>query len=184
MKGKIPQIKSVLLAVPDEGAVLAGGRVVVQHEEETLVELEGGGVHLGELPGAVDELSEDGRHLLRVARDVADALAELVSERQPVLLDERLVALRGAVVGVQQQRGQRAHLRRAVPAVRAVHHHAHAPLDGVRHEPRRVQHRLDVPQPAARLQPAQERVHVRVRQLACCNITKLLYLGVTHTVIF
>ena len=34
-------------------------------------------------------------------------------------------AMQGAVVGVQQEGGEGTHLRRAVPAIRAVHQHTH-----------------------------------------------------------
>ena len=50
---------------------------------------------------------------------------ELVTEVKPVLLYEGLVALDGAVVGVEQQLGHGAGLAGPVPAVAAVNHAAH-----------------------------------------------------------
>ena len=79
-----------------------------------------------QLPGGVDELREHGRDLAAVPREEAAAVRELVSEVEPVLLYERLEALDGSVVGVDQQLGEGAGLAGAVPAVRAVHHHAHS----------------------------------------------------------
>ena len=79
-----------------------------------------------QLPGGVDELREHGRDLAAVPRQEAAAVRELVSEVEPVLLYERLEALDGSVVGVDQQLGEGAGLAGAVPTVRAVHHHAHS----------------------------------------------------------
>lgn len=87
----VPEIKPVFLAVADEGAELARVDVIVQRQQVALVELEGAGELLQQLPHAVDELAEHGRHLLGVDRaQQAAAVGELVAERQPLFLDQVL----------------------------------------------------------------------------------------------
>ena len=54
----VPEIKPVFLAVADEGAELARVDVIVQRQQVALVELEGAGELLQQLPHAVDELPE------------------------------------------------------------------------------------------------------------------------------
>ena len=77
------------------------------------------------LPHTVDELKEHRGPVGIVVLVVpeADAVAELVPEAGPLLLDEDLEAGEGAVVGVQQQHGQGGQLRRPVPPVTAVDYH-------------------------------------------------------------
>ena len=114
---------TVLLRLTYEGSVLAAVNVFCNGDQEPFVELEHGGEHLCELPNAVQELNEGRRHFLRVALNVSAPVVELVPERQPVLLDERLEAVDGAVVAVQHQAGQGARLRGPVPTVGTVNNH-------------------------------------------------------------
>ena len=67
------------------------------------------------------------RELLVVARFLAargrvrESLLERVSERDEFFLNECREAVEGAEVRIEEQLRQRTNLRRAVPAVRAVH---------------------------------------------------------------
>ena len=60
-------------------------------EQVVLVELERLWVQLRQLPHAVEELCERGRHLVGVPVDVAAPVHELVPEGQPVLLHKGLL---------------------------------------------------------------------------------------------
>ena len=77
--------------------------------------------------------------------------------------------LQRPVIRVQENLGQRDDLRRAVPAVRAVHQHGPAlPVHRVRHEHRRLQHHRQVLQPLGALQSRQpatrgQRSHLSLR---------------------
>ena len=64
------------------------------------------------------------------------------------LLDERAEAFDRAAVRVEDELRERAELRRAVPAVRAVHERRVAARDALRGERARAQHRAHVLQPA------------------------------------
>ena len=71
-----------------------------------------------------------------------------MSEVQPVLLYEGLVALDGAVVGVNDQLGQGAGLTGPVPAVGAVDNDGLAvAVERLGDEQGHIKHRLDVLQP-------------------------------------
>ena len=61
-----PQLLPLSLVVPDEVAILAGVHVVVDGDEEPLVELEGAGELLRQLPHTLQELVHDRGHLLGV----------------------------------------------------------------------------------------------------------------------
>jgi hypothetical protein len=50
---------------------------------------------------------------------VSDAVLKLVSERQPLFLDQHTETLQRAIVRVQTQLRQRAQLRGAIPSIRA-----------------------------------------------------------------
>ena len=63
----------------------------VNGEQVVLVELERLWVQLRQLPHAVEELCERGRHLVGVPVDVAAPVHELVPECQPVLLHKGLL---------------------------------------------------------------------------------------------
>ena len=87
----IPQIKSIFLATSDEGSELARINVVVKSEKISFVELERHRKLLGQLPNAVDKLSEDRRNFFRVYRSYKTAaLGEFVPERQPLFLNQYL----------------------------------------------------------------------------------------------
>jgi len=61
-----PQLQPLALVVADKVAVLAGVGVVVDGDEEPLVELEGTGELIHQLPHTLQELVHDRRHLLGV----------------------------------------------------------------------------------------------------------------------
>lgn len=91
MRRLSPEIDAVLFAASDEGAKLAGEDVVMEREQVPFIELERHRKLLSQLPDAVDELRKDRRHLLRInSSDQSAALRELMAERQPLLLDQRL----------------------------------------------------------------------------------------------
>jgi hypothetical protein len=54
-----------------------------------------------------------------------EAVRELVTEREPLLLNQRHEPAQRAVVRVQHELRQRAELRRAIPAVGAVNQDCH-----------------------------------------------------------
>ena len=92
---------------------------------------------------------------------VAAPVPELVPGAEPVLLDEPREPLQRPVLGVQEQLRAAAELRRAVPAVGAVHQHrppvlVQLPADGVRGG----QQVLDRGQPRLGVRLAQARVVV------------------------
>lgn len=66
-----PKIPSLLLAVAQEVAVLAGVHMHVQLEQEALIELEGTWELLHQLPHTLQELVDHWRHLLRVTLQVS-----------------------------------------------------------------------------------------------------------------
>lgn len=108
--------------------------MVMEYEQKAFIEFKGLAALRHQLPGAVQELRKDGRHLARIRLYVAAAFAELVPKRQPVLLDERLKALNCAIVRIQHELRQRTHLSSAIPAIRAVYNHGDALVDGVGNE--------------------------------------------------
>ena len=75
-------------------------------QQEPLAELEGGRMSSRQLPDAIDQLRENGRRLLLVALQVTAPIGEFVTERKPILLDQRLESLQGPVIRVQQDLGQ------------------------------------------------------------------------------
>ena len=82
-------------------------------EKVASVELKGGRELAPELPDSVEELQEDGRALV----GGGGPESERVAEPEPVLLNQGGETLQSAVVRVQQQLRQSAHLARSVPAV-------------------------------------------------------------------
>lgn len=79
---------------------------VVDSDQEAFVELERTRMLLHNLPDDIEKLCEHRCHLLVVAADVTTAVGELVSESEPILFDEHLESINGAIVWVQYQRGQ------------------------------------------------------------------------------
>lgn len=79
-------------------------------DEVPLVELKHGGEHLCELPDAVKKLDKSWGDFLWVPLNVPAPVVEFVPETQPVLFNEGLESVNGAVVAVQDQGGQRAGL--------------------------------------------------------------------------
>ena len=147
---------AVALRVAEEGAEEARGDAVGDEDEEVLVELEGAGELRPHEVDGLEPLDEDGRPLVRLerllARD-ADALRELVAEGAPLLLDEDGEALEGAVVGVEEELGRRADLRRPVPAVAAVDEDARAlGVEALRDVDRGLEDEDEVLEPARRVE--------------------------------
>lgn len=86
-----------------------------------------------------------------------------------------LKAVHGAIVGIEQQAGEGARLRRSIPAVRAVHkHRGFLDLDRVGDEQRRLHHRSYVLQPVRFVQAVHERARIaRVRAFKQSIILRL-----------
>jgi hypothetical protein len=89
-------------------------------EEEPVIELENEWKLLAEVPDAFEPLREDGGDLLGVNLNVTAAVCELVTEGEPLLPNESLEAVEGTVVGVNEDLGQGADLRRPIPSVRTM----------------------------------------------------------------
>lgn len=68
--GVIPHIPAFLLAVSQEGPILAGVDMCVYGDEEALIELKGTWELLRELPHTLQELIDDRRHLFRISVQV------------------------------------------------------------------------------------------------------------------
>lgn len=79
---RAPHVPSLLLAVAQEGPELAGVDVTVDGNQEALVELEGTGELLGQLPHALQELVDDRRHLLGISVQVSVPAARPVMEHE------------------------------------------------------------------------------------------------------
>ena len=111
--------------VAQKGAEQTRVGVCAELEQPRLTELEGAGELCVQLVDAVEPLQEDGRALalVGVGVGVAVPLRELVAEEEPVVVDEGAEAGERAVVGVEQELGEREDLGRAVPAVAAVDQH-------------------------------------------------------------
>ena len=164
--------------------MLAARHVIEERGEVARVELEGFGKLLRELPDTLDVLHEDGRHLLirgRVVaalegRERAAAQRELVAEGEPLLDEQLLEASDGAVVRVEHQLRERGHLRRAIPAVRAVHEHRGAvDRDHLDHRRRGANDLQDVAHPTALVEVAQEGILllVQLASLGCVERLRL-----------
>lgn len=67
----LPHIPAFLLTVAQEVSKMTGVNVCVYGDEEALVELEGTRELLGQLPHTLQELINDGRHLLRISIQVS-----------------------------------------------------------------------------------------------------------------
>lgn len=83
-----PHVPALLLAVSQEVPVLAGVDVCVNGQEEALVELKGTRELLRQLPHTLQELVDDGGHLLRVSIQVGipgDTAAPQPSTTQTLL---------------------------------------------------------------------------------------------------
>ena len=131
------------------------------------------------LPSCIYELCEHRRHLATVPGQEAAPVGELVAKVEPVLLHEGLVALDGAVVGVEDELGEGAGLTGPVPAVWAVDHHTHAAGQRLCDEEARLQHRLNVLQPLALVNSLQEVLHgVNLQLAGLYQLAK----GVSHDV--
>jgi len=96
--------------------------VIGEKLQVELVELEGAGKLVDALVDSVKELDEDGREIglvvaAAVRGGVVVAPLEAVAEREPLALDEQREAVQGAVVGVEQQLGERGDLGAQVPAL-------------------------------------------------------------------
>lgn len=79
---------------------------MIQHgDQQMFVKLECVWELLTDLPDTVDELQEDRRtiRIRMVTVSVSDALLELVSEAQPLLLDQHLEAFQSAVVRIEEE---------------------------------------------------------------------------------
>lgn len=82
------------------------------------------------------------------------------------ILPNNLIACDGPVKRINQQRRQGTNLRSTIPPIWAMHHHTDSLLQSFSDELGRVQDRLNVTQPTARLQTAQEAVHRRISLFA------------------
>ena len=110
------QIKAIFFAIANKSAVLAGIDVVVEMEQESLAVLERGGIGSLQLPNGVDQLRENRSRFFTVALQIAATIRELVTEREPILLDEDLNSLQRSIVRIDQDLGDRAHLSSAIPS--------------------------------------------------------------------
>merc|ERR1719323_645647 len=92
----------LLVTVAEECSEEAGIEMVENHTKQVLVELEGVGELLHDLPDAVDKLKEHGTSVGVVVLVVAmaGALGELVTKTQPLLLNQNLESLQSSVVRV------------------------------------------------------------------------------------
>mmetsp|Transcript_9465 Transcript_9465/g.14151 ORF Transcript_9465/g.14151 Transcript_9465/m.14151 type:complete len:639 (+) Transcript_9465:434-2350(+) len=150
--------------------------MIGQEEQQLLRVLEGRGELVQQLEEGLQELQEHRRALLRehcAVHAVSAAVLELVSEGAPVLLHQRRQPLHGAVVRVQHHLHQTADLRRAVPAVRAVHQHARRlEVQLLRRERAGQQQQLGVSEPGGLLQALEE-----PRPLQLLPVLRLLLRG-------
>jgi len=86
-----PQINTILLTTAYERSKLAREDMVMKNEEVAFIKLECGGELLHEVPDTLNELCEDWRRLFHIdAGYQSTTLGELVSKRQPVLLNKSL----------------------------------------------------------------------------------------------
>lgn len=67
----LPYIPAFLLAVAQEGPILAGVDMCVYGDEEALIELKGTWELLRQLPHTLQELIDDRRHLFRISIQVS-----------------------------------------------------------------------------------------------------------------
>ena len=117
-RGRV-ELEALRLAVEQEGPEAVGDGVVGEKLQVELVELEGAGKLVDALVDSVEELDEDGREIGLVVAvcGVVVAPLEAVAEREPLALDEEREAVEGAVVGVEEQLGERGDLGGQVPAL-------------------------------------------------------------------
>ena len=85
-------------------------------QQESLTVLERGGISSEQLPNGIDQLRENGSGFFAVALQIAATIRELVTERQPIFLDENLEPLQRSIVRIDQDLGDGAHLSGAVPS--------------------------------------------------------------------
>ena len=76
-----------------ESSKLAAVDMIMDRDQVLGVELESCGELRQELPGGIDELSEDWRHFFTVSCQESAAIRELVTKVKPIFLNESLVAL-------------------------------------------------------------------------------------------
>lgn len=91
--------------VEEERAEATGVQVIQHGDQQMFVKLECVWELLTDLPDTVDELQEDRRtiRIRMVTVSVSDALLELVSEAQPLLLDQHLEAFQSAVIRIEEE---------------------------------------------------------------------------------
>ena len=88
---------------------------------------------------------------------VAAPVRKLVPHRFPLFLNERRKAVDRAVVRIEHELRQRHHLRRAIPALRAVYQHRRAAVNAVRAADGGAKHTRNVVQPVRLVQISVER---------------------------
>mmetsp|Transcript_1233 Transcript_1233/g.5227 ORF Transcript_1233/g.5227 Transcript_1233/m.5227 type:complete len:680 (+) Transcript_1233:1017-3056(+) len=167
--GPDPKIHALLLVVAQEGAPPARIECIGQEQQKAHVELKMCREERHELMHRVQPLQEDGAALGAVVdtlvgvNSMSRPQAERMAEAAPVLLDQHGKAVQGAIVRIEKQLCDAAHLRRPVPSVAAVHQHG-LPLE-VHHLRNRVcgiKDQSDVVQPPRLVEHVGEVVLVRI----------------------
>lgn len=97
------QVQTIFLAVADERSELTRLHVIVQNEKKMFVEFERIVSLLHQLECAIEKLCEHRRHFFGIRLDVTASIAEFVTERKPILFDERLESLNRAIEWIAHQ---------------------------------------------------------------------------------
>ena len=144
-----------------------GNRLTVY--QKVIVKLKVAGKLPDELMNTVEPLKEDGTALVQVdvQSGATTAIGKLVAKLEPLALNQHLETVNGAVVGVKHQLRQGDHLRRAIPAIGAVHQHwSLVDADRLHNDQSSLYQRRQVVKPLAiveQCQPTRERERERER---------------------